>query len=529
MPNGAGDPQACSENAVPAPGAIMRPRRAAVITSLVLAAALVLPQAPAQAAGTVTATFDASTGVLRVTGDGEANVVTVGRNAAGLIAVNNGAVAVAGGPATVANTSTISVATGGGDDVVRIDEANGAMPKSTQFLGSGADHGTGGSGADLLSGDPGGDVLDGKLGDDGVFGGADRDFLRGGDGIDTVIGGSGDDELAWTTGDDDDVLVGDIGVDLVRVDGSGGGETIHAAPGAATDPAGTARVTGLGATVKASAETLALGGNGGSDTFVVSTGLGQPGMPHLRLLGGADSDILLGAEGDEELLGGDGTDVLHAGAGNDSLRGSTGDDVLIGATGADRVDGEAGADQVEWRAGDGDDVVTGGEGDDLLTTLTGATPDTVGVVAAPGGRVQVRSAGVFAVDTDTERVTVRGEAANDVLSVGVGIGLLTRVTLDGGAGDDRLDGDDTGNRLVGAAGNDLLFGEGGDDVLEGSVGDDQLVGNAGDDLESGGEGNDTLFGNQGNDNLDGGAGFDFLRGGAGFDVGFNGEDVVSVP
>ncbi len=488
--------------------------------------AVLVPQGPAEAAGTVTATYEPANHVLRVTGDGEANVVAVGKSAAGQLVVNGGAVPIAGGTATVANTATIVVTTGAGDDVVRIDEANGAMPKSTMFLGSGDDHGTGGSGGDLLSGDQGVDVLEGRLGVDNVFGGSERDFLRGDDGADVVVGGTGDDQMTWTSGDDADTLSGGPGVDLATVEGSTSSEIYTLAPDSTT---GLLEVTDFSGNVVVDSETLDVSGNGGSDTVITTPGTAEPGMPHLRLLGGAGNDGLFGAEGDEELFGGDGVDVLNGGGGADVLRGFLGDDLLDGGPGADQVDGEQGNDRTEWRQGGGDDVVQGGEGDDVLAVATGSAPDTVGVVAGPGGRVQVRSAGVFTVDAASERVEVFGGAANDVLSVGAGIGLLTKVRLDGGPGDDRLDGDDAGNALVGAEGNDLLFGERGDDVLDGGPGNDQLVGNEGDDLESGGDGDDTLFGNQGNDNLDGGPGFDFLRGGTGFDVGFNGEDVLSVP
>src|SRR5262249_15710084 len=54
---------------------------------------------------TVTASFTAAAGELRVVGDALDNTIVVSRNAAGTILVNNGAVAIQGDPgATVANT-----------------------------------------------------------------------------------------------------------------------------------------------------------------------------------------------------------------------------------------------------------------------------------------------------------------------------------------------------------------------------------------------------------------------------------------
>ena len=64
------------------------------------------------ASAAVTATFNA--GTLSVFGDSLNNSITVSRNAAGQILVNGGAVAVAGGTPTVANTSQIQVFGQGG-------------------------------------------------------------------------------------------------------------------------------------------------------------------------------------------------------------------------------------------------------------------------------------------------------------------------------------------------------------------------------------------------------------------------------
>ena len=57
----------------------------------------------------VTAVFIPGAGILSVFGDNTANNIVVSRNAAGALLVNNGAVAVKGGTATVANTSLIQI------------------------------------------------------------------------------------------------------------------------------------------------------------------------------------------------------------------------------------------------------------------------------------------------------------------------------------------------------------------------------------------------------------------------------------
>src|SRR4051794_36217405 len=67
----------------------------------------------------VSATFTA--GVLNVTGDDNANAITVSRDLAGALIVNGGAVAINGGAATVANTTAITIQGLGGDDTISLD------------------------------------------------------------------------------------------------------------------------------------------------------------------------------------------------------------------------------------------------------------------------------------------------------------------------------------------------------------------------------------------------------------------------
>ena len=121
------------------------------------------------ASAAVTATFN--TGTLSVFGDSLNNSITVSRNAAGQILVNGGAVTVAGGSPTVANTSLIQVFGQGGQDVLTLSEVNGALPLAHLFGGDGNDVLTGGSGADQLFGQTGNDTLLGKGGFDLLFGG----------------------------------------------------------------------------------------------------------------------------------------------------------------------------------------------------------------------------------------------------------------------------------------------------------------------------------------------------------------------
>ena len=138
-------------------------RRAALrmLTGVMLAAGVFAATSrPANAA--TTATFN--NGELTVFGDGAANTIGISRNAAGIILINGGAVPVVGGTPTVANTALIRVFGLGDNDVISLNEVNGALPQGNLFGGAGNDVLTGGSGADQLFGQAGDDTLLGKGG-----------------------------------------------------------------------------------------------------------------------------------------------------------------------------------------------------------------------------------------------------------------------------------------------------------------------------------------------------------------------------
>src|SRR5437764_6597291 len=76
----------------------------------------------------VTASFSPGAGILSVIGDARNNTIVVSRGAAGQLFVNDGAVAIQGGAATVANTALIQVFGQEGNDYLALDETNGALP-----------------------------------------------------------------------------------------------------------------------------------------------------------------------------------------------------------------------------------------------------------------------------------------------------------------------------------------------------------------------------------------------------------------
>lgn len=104
----------------------------------------------------------------------------------------------------------IELAAGDGDDVVRIDDGNGAFGDIATTIdgGAGADSLAGGSGAELLLGGDGNDSIDGNSGNDVAFMGA------------------GDDTFVWDPGDGSDVVEGQEGADTMLFNGAGGPEQV---------------------------------------------------------------------------------------------------------------------------------------------------------------------------------------------------------------------------------------------------------------------------------------------------------------
>jgi Ca2+-binding RTX toxin-like protein len=503
-----------------------------LLAAAVLAAGVVAATAvPASAA--TTATFSA--GVLTVIDDSADNSTVIGSDAAGRILVNNGAVAVVGGTPTVANTTTIKVFGLGGDDVIRLDEANNDLPAAQLFGGPGRDTLTGGAGADQLFGQSGTDRLLGSGGSDLLFGGNDNDILTGGDADDQAFGQGGSDRMIWNPGDDTDLNEGAGGVDTVEVNGGNAAERF------------TATATANGARVRfdrvspapfaidiGTSENLVLNAGGGDDSFSATGNLAA--LIKITVDGGAGGDTLLGSNG---------SDVLRGGDGDDFADGNGADDVAFLGAGDDRF---------QWDPGDGSDAVEGQDGTDTMA-FNGSNSNERMEVSANGGRVRfTRDIANIVMDLDdVESIAVKALGGSDRLVVDDLSGTdVTGVAADlaaAGGGDDaqpddvvvnatngddvaEVSGDATNVQVAGlpalvsitggAAGSDRLTVNAlaGDDVVDasglaagalqltadGGDGDDVLLGGAGDDVLLGGAGDDVLIGGPGSDTLDGGPG-----------------------
>jgi Ca2+-binding RTX toxin-like protein len=511
------------------------PRRARRLLAGAALSAGVLAATSVPANAATTATF--SSGALSVSGDTANNSIAISRDAAGKILVNGGAVAVTGGTPTVANTAVIRVLGQGGDDVITLNEANGALPAANLFGGSDNDTLTGGSGGDQLFGQAGNDTLLGRGGADLLFGGSENDTVTGGDGDDQAFGQSGTDRMVWNPGDDTDLHEGGDGTDTVEVNGGGGAEQFTTTANGTRvrfdrlNPAPFAIDIGT-------SEKLTLNANGGDDSFSATGNLAA--LIAMTVDGGAGNDTLLGSNGVDVLLGGDGTDFVDGQQGNDVA--------FLGA----------GADTFQWDPGDGSDIVEGQDGTDALA-FNGSNVGEIMDVSANGQRVRfTRNVATITMDlNDVESIAARVFGGADNLTVNDLSGTdVVNVVADlnaSGGGDDAqpdnviavgTNGDDAAT-VVGTGPNAVVGGLQAVVAVSGAIaGSDRITVNAlagADVLDAtglaassalltldGGDGDDVLLGGAGNDTLLGGAGDDVLIGGPGSDTidGGLGDNVV---
>jgi Ca2+-binding RTX toxin-like protein len=496
----------------------------------------------------ITASFSARTGILTVFGDANDDTVTTSRDAAGNILIDGGAVTILGDKPTVANTTTIQMFGQSGNDTLRLDEANGALPAANLFGGDGNDTLIGGGGNDLL------------------FGGDGNDTLIGGAGSDQMFGQAGNDLMIWNPGDGTDLMEGGDGIDTAEVNGGNASEVF-------TLTANGSRVRfdrispapfslDIGTT-----ENIVVNMNGGDDVFTAGNGLAN--LIHLTVDGGAGNDTITGGDGNDTLIGGDGNDTITGGRGNDLALLGSGDDTFIWnpGDGSDTVEGQDGTDTLQFNGSNASETMNlsaNGSRARLTRDVGNVTMDLNGMehinIEALGGADNITvqdlthtgitqvnidlsaTAGSDVGDGQPDHVTVDGTAGNDNIQISLATveilgaepsfsinGLQEQVNISGaegandtltisaGAGNDTINasllaGGIIGLTIDGGAGNDTIIGSAGNDTLLGGDGNDTVTGGRGNDTALLGSGNDTFIWNpgDGSDTVDGQGGTDTL-------------------
>jgi predicted lipoprotein with Yx(FWY)xxD motif/Ca2+-binding RTX toxin-like protein len=405
------------------------------------------------------------------------------------------------------HVARIAVAARAGNDLVRIDEANGVFTDSIPTTidgGTGNDTIAGGSGSETLLGGDGNDVIDGNKGND------------------TALLGSGDDVFVWDPGDGSDVIEGQDGSDTMRFNGAALAEQFTLSANGnrlrffrdignvTMDTAGVERVdlnalggtdlvtvndlsgtdvTSLnvdlaaslgGTTGDAAVDRVVVNGTAGNDAIKVAgdasgvtvSGLRtQVAIKHQEPTDQLAINGLAGADSiDASALAADAIGLtLDGGADNDTIAGSQGVETSLGGDGNDVIDGNKGNDTAllgsgddvfVWDPGDGSDVIEGQDGSDTMR-FNGAAVAEQFTLSANGnrlrlfrdvGNVTMDTAGVEHVDVNAlggaDLVTVNDLSGTDVGSVNVDLAG----SLGGTAGDGAVD------RVVmnGTAGNDAI-------------------------------------------------------------------------
>jgi Ca2+-binding RTX toxin-like protein len=410
------------------------------------------------------------------------------------------------------NIAAITVDARAGDDLVRIDESNGAFTNSiptTIAAGDGNDTLIGGSGAETFFGGAGNDSIDGKGGNDTADLGAGDDsfFWDPGDGSDAIEGGDGNDTMIFNgaataervvvsangsrvtfardpgnitmdtrgveninfnaLGGSDSIAVGDLagtGVSAVNVDlagtlggAAGDGQVDHVAVDA-TNGNDIVNVAGdaSGVAVTGQAARVAVLHAEPTDELVVNGLGGDDSISATGLAAQTITTTLDGGAGDDRISGGPGVETLLGGDGNDSIDGNGGNDA---------ADLGAGDDTFVWDPGDGSDTIEGGDGNDTMVFNGAAASETVSLSANGDRLTFARNPGNIIMDTrDVENVEFNALGGADVVTVndltGTGVtnvGINLAGTLGGSAGD-------------GAADRVVLNGTNGDDHIRVSGG-----------------------------------------------------------
>ena len=406
----------------------------------------------------ISAVFKPITGILTVIGNELDNSINISRDGAGTILVNNGAVPVTGGAATVANTVLVEVFGRAGNDQLTMDQSGGALPPAHLFGEEGADTLTGSTAVDQLFGGPGADTLNGRSGNDFLDGGPD------------------DDTLIWNPGDGSDTLEGQSGNDTLVFNGSNANERIDL----------SANGSRLRLTRDVAAITLDVNG---VETVNINTLGGADTLTFNRLAGSGVTLVNADLTGTGGIDDGAADVVVLAGtAGSDTFN-------FVANAGAIDASGFGALVRVQDAINSTDTISITGVGNDSVNINGSSIADTMTVVA--NGTVAQASTTGFPFPVSVSgalTLMVNGLGGPDNITCSGNLATIVPLILDGGDGDDTING---GN------GADTILGGNGDDILDGNQGTDTVFGGANNDTFrwDPGDGSDTLEGQTGNDTL----------------------------
>jgi Ca2+-binding RTX toxin-like protein len=269
-------------------------------------------------------------GVLTINGTNAGEKITIRLKAgdSGIIEVDVGDDGSADFSVERSDVAKIAVNARGGNDAVRIDEANGAFTDTI---------------ATTIDGGNGNDTIAGGKGIETLVGGRGNDSIDGNGGNDLGLLGSGNDTFVWDPGDGSDTVEGQAGADTMLFNGAGAAEQVTVSangrrltffrnPGNITmDTAGVERVD--------------FNALGGADAVTVNdltgTGVKRVIIDLAATLGGATGDgqadrvVVNGTNGNDTIdVSGDAaaakvsglaatTEILHSEVANDRLEVNT--------------------------------------------------------------------------------------------------------------------------------------------------------------------------------------------------------------
>ena len=385
----------------------------------------------------------------------------------------------------------IAVDARAGDDLVRIDDSNGAFTDTiptTVDGGDGNDTIAGGKGSELLLGGEGNDSIDGNGGNDlALLGAGDDTFVWDpGDGSDTIEGQDGTDTMLFNGAnvaervglsanrnrlefvrDPGRVTMDTAGVERVDFNALGGADLVSVGDLSGTDVSDVnvdlAGTLG-GATGDGQADSVTVDGTNGNDSINVSgdaSGVAVSGLAALVAIQHQEPTDGLAVNG----LGGNDaisaaalaaqaiTLTLDGGTGDDTIAGAKGVETAFGGEGNDTIDGNggndaaflgAGDDTFVWDPGDGSDTIQGEDGIDTML-FNGANIAEKIELSANGNQLRfTRDVAGITMDTNgvervdfnalggTDLVTVNDLSGTDVRNVNVDLaGTLGGATGDG--------------------------------------------------------------------------------------------------